>query len=100
VLQAALDLQLRYRPPVAIDRARLDLWARQVDVDADAGRPAAATGDVATLEWIRDRVARSLDPTGLTRLDTLLERLREQVHDTKLAAAARTAAALRRALAG
>ena len=100
VLQAALDLELQYLPPVEIDRARLELWTRQVDVDADAGRVAAATGDVATLEWIRDRVARGLDPVDVTRLDTLLERLRENVNDAKLAAAARTAAALRRALAG
>ncbi|MGH2969181.1 MAG: hypothetical protein ACRDK0_08965, partial [Solirubrobacteraceae bacterium] len=41
-LQAALDLELRYRPPAEIDRKRFELWARQVEVDAAAGRRAAA----------------------------------------------------------
>jgi len=36
VAQATLDLQLRHRPPAEIDRARLDLWARRVVVDAAA----------------------------------------------------------------
>jgi ribosomal protein S7 len=99
VTQAALDLQLRYRPPAEIDRARFGLWARQVAVDAAAGRRAAVSGDVATLEWIRDRFARTLDAVALTRIDTRLERLRADVADGDLAAASRSAAALRKALA-
>jgi hypothetical protein len=99
VTQATLDLRLRYRPPAEIDRARFRLWARRVPVDAAARDRAAVGGDVATLEWIRDRFARALDSVTLTRVDTLLERLRGNVADGDLAAAARTAVALRRALA-
>lgn len=99
VTQAALDLQLRHRPPAEIDRARFDLWARQVQVDVAARNRAGLSGDVATLEWIRDRIARTLDSVAVTRIDTRLEELRGEVGDNKLAAAARTASALRRVLA-
>ena len=99
VTQAALDLQLRYRPAAEIDRARFDLWARQVRVDAAARKHAAVSGDVATLEWIRDRIAHTLDRVAVTRIDTQLEELRADVADRKLAAAAKTAAALRKAVA-
>jgi hypothetical protein len=98
--QAALDLQLRYRPPVEIDRARFALWTRQVRVDAAAKRPGAVSGDVATLEWLRDRFARGLDSVAVTRIDTLLERLRGNVADGELASASRTAAKLRKAARG
>jgi len=99
VTQAALDLQLRYRPAPEIDRARFELWARQVRVDAAARRHAAVSGDVATLEWIRDRIAHTLDRVAVTRIDTRLEELRADVADRRLAAAAKTAAALRKVLA-
>jgi hypothetical protein len=100
VALAALDLQLRYRHPARIDGARFALWTRQVRVDAAAGNRAAASGDVATLEWIRDRIAGTLDRIAVTRIDTRLEALRANVGDEDLAAAARTAAALRKVLAG
>lgn len=100
VLQAALDLELQYRPTAAVDRARFDLWARQVLVDAETRDLPALSGDTAVLEWIRDRIASSLDAVDLTRLDTRLEELRARVADAKPAAAARAAAALRTALAG
>src|SRR5829696_7891364 len=86
--------------PAAIDRARLDLWARRVQVDAAAGRRAAVKGDVAVLEWIRDRVAHTLDAVDRTSIDTRLVRLRANVGDARFAAAARGAAELRRLLAG
>ena len=100
VNQAALDLELRYRPPAEIDRARFDLWARQAGVDAAYGKRGAVSGDVATLEWIRDRIANKLDSVSVTRLDTHLEQLRANVSDGKLGAAAKTARGLRKALAG
>ena len=99
VALAALDLQLQYRRPAAIDRARFDLWARQVLVDVAARDPSAVSGDVATLEWIRDRIARTLHSVDVTRIDTLLEELRVNAGDEDLPAAADTARALRRALA-
>jgi hypothetical protein len=98
VVQAALDLELRYRPPAEVDRARFDLWTRQAQVDAAAGRRFAVAGDVAALEWIRDRFARGLDSVALTRIDTRLDELRAKRTDDELQAVASTAATLRRAL--
>jgi hypothetical protein len=98
VAQAALDLELRYRPVAAIDQARFDLWARRVRLDAAAGHRRAVGGDVATLEWIRDRFARDLDGAGLVRVDRLLNELRGNVADGEPRRASRNAAALRRAL--
>jgi len=99
VVQAALDLELSYESPAQIDRARFDLWLRQTLVDAAARDRAAVSGDLATLEWIRDRIAHTLDSVEVTRIDTHLERLRDQVVDRDLAAAARTATDLRKVLA-
>jgi hypothetical protein len=54
---AVLDQQLQFRPPADIDLARFDLWAQQVLVDVAADDFEATSGDTATLEWIRDRIA-------------------------------------------
>ena len=53
-------------------------------------------GDAATLTWIRDRIARSLDPVALARLDRRLGALESAAADGELAAAAEAAAALAR----
>jgi len=98
VEQAGLDLQLQYRPPTEIDLRRLDLWLRQLLVDARARDAGAVSGDVSTVEWIRDRVVRALDPVELTRVDTLLTELRANASDEDLAAAAATADELRSVL--
>ena len=96
VADAALDLQLQYRPPERIDLERFELWARRARVDATAGSLAAVRGDAATLTWIRDRIARSLDPVALARLDRRLGALESAAADGELAAAAEAAAALTR----
>jgi hypothetical protein len=99
VRRAALDLELQFRSPLDIDRARFDLWARRTRLDARRGMPDATSGDVAVLEWIRDRIAHPLESVAVARLDARLIELRANVVDGELATAARTAAALRRALA-
>jgi hypothetical protein len=99
VALAALDLQLRYRPLAWIERARADLWARQVLVDAAARDAGGVTSDVATLEWIRDRFARAINSVDLARIDSLIEELRINAGDEDFSAAAETAEALRKALA-
>jgi hypothetical protein len=96
--QAGLDLELRHRPVHMIDKARFVLWTRRVALDARARRRGATNGDVAVLEWIRDRFASSLPPVRLTRLDTRLEALRAHVSDGEMRQAIRTAAALRKLL--
>lgn len=100
VAQSSLDLMLRYRPPAEIDLARFELWARQILVDSAAGDLGGVTGDVATMEWIRDRFAASLDGVDRTRVDTQLLALSESVTDKDLAAARAEASDLRDTLAG
>ncbi len=92
VAQGGLDLELRHRPAAAIDRDRFELWARQLLADAEAGDTAGVRGDLATLEWIRDRFAHTLNRVDLTRLDARLVELRANVTDNDLRAAAREAA--------
>jgi hypothetical protein len=93
--QAALDLELQYRPASDVDRGRFEAWLRQLLVDAQAKDGAAVLGDVATLEWIRDRFEADLDPVTHTRLDTLLTELREGVRDGDSKAVSEAAAELR-----
>ena len=94
VAQSALDLQLRHRPVAEVDRARLGLWARQVEVDASARDLASVAGDVATLEWVRDRIAHSLTRVDRIRIETHLRALRVAVTEQDLAGAAAQAARL------
>ena len=95
VLDAALDLKLRYRRPAEIDRARFALWARRLAVDAGARNAEGVRGDLATLEWIRDRFAHTLDPVLRTRVDSRLVELRTTVNDEDLPGAAALATELR-----
>jgi hypothetical protein len=91
---------LSYRPPTEVDLARFELWTQQVLVDAEAGDLARVSGDVSTLEWVRDRFADAVQSTGLTRIDTRLAALREGVVDEDMGAVADEAASLRHTLAG
>jgi hypothetical protein len=86
VSQSALDLELRYRPPAEIDLARFELWSRQILAHAAADDLGGAGGDVASLEWIRDRFAHILDPADLTAIDVHLQALRGSVVDRDLGA--------------
>jgi hypothetical protein len=92
---AALDLQLQYRPQADIDRERFELWARRARADARARAAGALAGDAATLTWIRDRFARSVDPVALARVDRRLGDLESAAADAEFAEAARSAAKLR-----
>ena len=92
---ASLDLQLRYLSPAETDLARFDVWARRVLLDAAADDMAGVTSDLATLEWIRDRFADTLEGADLTRIDAHLEALRTTVDDEDLAVATDEAERLR-----
>jgi len=50
--------------------------------------------DVVTLEWIRDRIASSLDPVTLVQVDTAVSGLGVAVGDGDVKAAAATARSL------
>jgi hypothetical protein len=95
---AGLDLQLRHRPPAEIDLARLDLQAALLRVDATAGDVPAVRSDVANLDWIRDRIAHTLEPEVLSRIDTGLVELIGATADRDLSTATKTAQELRSAI--
>ena len=94
VWQSALDLELRHRPPAEIDAARFEVWAQQLIVHAASKDGAGVTGDVAALEWIRDRFADTLDPSVRQDLDSQLRALRSAADARNLPAAADQAARL------
>ena len=97
---ASNDIQLRYRPPTAIDTTRFELWVRRALVDATAGSLGGARSDVVTLEWIRDRIAQTFDSVMRVRVDTLMGELGTAVFDGDLKAAERAAQDLRGVISG
>jgi hypothetical protein len=97
---ASNDLQLRYRPVIEVDTMRFELWVRRALLDATEGSLGGVRSDVVTLEWIRDRIAHTLDPVTLARLDTLVGDLGTAVVDEDLAAAAQFALDLREVMSG
>ena len=98
VVRADLDLQLRYRPPVEVSLARFDLWTRQLELDAASGDQDSAFGDVATLGWIRDRIA--LGAADGQNIDDALRYLEAAVSAGELRAAADAAGRLRGTVSG
>ncbi len=102
VTQAALDLQLRYRPPVEIDQARFGLWVRQLQVDAggDEPEPAFVAGDVTVLEWTWDRIAHTYDDRSTADIEALLDDLRKAADNENTKAANKTAERLQQRLEG
>jgi hypothetical protein len=97
--QAALDLELRHRPPAEVDLARLDLWARQLQVDATAEDAGAVAGDVATMEVHWERLGHTAAPAAGERVTAALRSLRGAADEEKLESAAAGVPALRNALA-
>jgi hypothetical protein len=100
VAWAALDFELRHRPVSEIDLALFDLWAARVGLDAAAGDPANVVGDVATLEWIRDRFVHTLASADAASINALLADLRTAADSEDLTVAGDIAAELRDQLRG
>jgi hypothetical protein len=98
--QSTLDLELRYRPAATIDLSRFDLWLAQLVVDARQRDANAVNGDFFTLDYIRDRILHTLDPTEVMRLNTQLEELQGAVGEVRLGAGAKAATRLRETIAG
>jgi hypothetical protein len=97
---ASNDLQLRYRPVTKIDTVRFDLWVRRALLDSTDGSLGGVRSDVVTLEWIRDRIANSMDPVTLVSVDTSVAELGVAVGDGDFKAAASTAQALEKEIRG
>jgi hypothetical protein len=98
VAGVAADLTLRYRSPAEVDLMRFDLWTRTLVVDADARDARAVAGDVATLGWLRDRIA--LDDTDANRIDDQLRYLAAAADAEDTWSAANAADRLRKTIAG
>ncbi len=94
VRQAALDFELRYLPVAQVDLARFDLWTQQVAADAMAGDAPALAGDVATIEWVWDRIAHTVDTSTAGKIEERLAALRTAIDAGNLADAAAAAADL------
>jgi hypothetical protein len=93
VIDATFDVELQYRPPSAINKARFVLWTRQLALDARARRAGAVHGDVTTIGWIRDRL--DLDPAAGRSIDDEIRYLRSVAEAREFPAAATHAARLR-----
>jgi hypothetical protein len=88
VAQATIDLGARYLPPASTEVARFHLHTQQLRVDAAAHDAEGVTGEVAALEWVRDRIAGRLDPAGRVAVDNALRDLRTAADAKNLASAA------------
>jgi hypothetical protein len=86
VAQAAIDLEARYLPPDQIQVALFHLRTQRLRVAAAEGAYPRAAGDVAALEWIRQRLA--LDGDQARAVDEALVALRVASDSRNLAAAA------------
>jgi hypothetical protein len=100
VAQNDLDLRLRNRPVAEVDLARVDLWARQLLVDAAADEPGAVSGDVITLGWTWDRVRHTVEAAAAASIDARIRGLRKAAEHSDVAVVAKDAPALQAAVAG
>lgn len=95
--QAALDLELQYRPAAAVNVDRFALWARRLTLDARAGAQGAVDGDIATLDWIRGRLP--LATSDANRIDDQLRFLDLATEARQLTPVAHAAARLEQSIA-
>jgi hypothetical protein len=94
VARLALDLELRYRSVLDVDVERFHLWTQQLRIHASSRDLGGVRGDVAVLEWMRERLVRALSGEQLRRLDTGLRALRAAADARSLESSADHAARL------
>ncbi len=99
VAHGAADLLLQHRAAAEVDLMRLDVWARQLILDAATGSAGEVKGDVATLEAIWVRANSSVSQPSVGDVEEGLAALRAAADAGKLSDAARAADGLRDALA-
>ena len=98
-LRLGLDLQLRHRPTPEVDRARMDVWSRQLQLDAAAADSAGVQGDNVALKYVRDRILAATDRRTLAQIDAMISTLEEVAADGDFGAVTETATALRKTIA-
>jgi hypothetical protein len=94
----AFDLQLQHRPPAEVDVARLDILAKQTLIDSDDNEEADAFGNLATMDWVRNRFAHAIDSSLLSQIDGRLRDLRSAASTEDLGALSDAASGLRETL--
>jgi hypothetical protein len=100
VARLAFDLQLRHRTVVEVDLARLDLWAAQLILDAEADDQAAFNADAFAMDYIRDRVVHALASSDRVAIHIELGEIQAAVMDGDMSAGAEAAGRLRDLLTG
>jgi hypothetical protein len=81
-----------------VDLERLDLWARQLQIDAAAHDPGAVAGDTATLQALWARTAHTVPPATAEPVKAALASLRRAADSRDPRVAAAEVPALRAAL--
>jgi hypothetical protein len=92
---AALDLELRYRPAVDVDVSRMDVWARQTLLDAQAKDVEGVASDAAIEEAILARTAHAMNPATKPLLDDAVRQVRKAADGKDFTAAAEAADRIR-----
>ena len=88
VMRTTLDLELRHRPVVEVDRARFALWLDELVLDAAARDLQRVRSDFFSLDYVRDRIATSLDATEGPAINLGLEALLDAIAERDFAGAA------------
>ncbi len=94
----ALDLQLRYRDPTAVDLERVSVWCDQLQLDAQRHDRPGLGSDVFTFYYLRDRVQASLRAGTASVYNHELGVLQEAAIDHDVPRAALTAHKLQLAI--
>jgi hypothetical protein len=99
IARSGFDLQLRHRPTVEVDLARLDLWAAELLLHAANEDLGAVNGDMFAIDYVRDRILQRIPGADMAAIDGALEALGIAVGDEDFDAIANVAAGLRDTLA-
>jgi hypothetical protein len=99
VAQSGADLLLRHLSAAEVDLVRLDVWARQLLLDAADGSSGEVAGDVATLEAIWVRSGHSVSQPVSGDIEEALAALRAAADAGKLGEAVEAVTDFRRAVA-
>jgi hypothetical protein len=99
VAQSGADLLLRHLSAAEVDLVRLDVWARQLLLDAADGSSGEVAGDVATLEAIWVRSGHSVSQPVSGDIEEALAALRAAADAGKLGEAVEAVTDFRQAVA-
>lgn len=86
------DVQLRFRPPAAVDAARVTQHVQQLRLDASNGDAVGVMAEVAALEWIAQRLEGRLPAAAQAELRVSLVQLRSAAGAGNLGSSADIAA--------